>query len=135
MYLGESKVLQYFDNVRHNSTALDAFAKFVKVICHTGQWDAKFAWNFPSATHLICLYAFDHGLRSHDFKPTWLGLIVKVLSTRTKFCEPSGYCTEINCVFTFCAKNIFGLFCFWHDCKLKPDLENNIKVKREFHDR
>ena len=29
---GESKVLQYFGNMRHNLAAIDAFAKFVKVM-------------------------------------------------------------------------------------------------------
>ena len=30
IYSGESKVLPYFGNVRHNSVALDAFAEVVK---------------------------------------------------------------------------------------------------------
>ena len=35
IYKGESKVLQYSDNVRHNSLAVDAFVKVVKVINFT----------------------------------------------------------------------------------------------------
>ena len=34
-YSGESKVLQYFGNVEHNSTVLDAFADVMKVTNHT----------------------------------------------------------------------------------------------------
>ena len=34
-YLGESKVLQYFINVRHNLAVPDSFAKAVKVINNT----------------------------------------------------------------------------------------------------
>ena len=35
-YTGKSKVLQYLGNVRHNSTALDTFAKVMKVMNYTG---------------------------------------------------------------------------------------------------
>ena len=30
---------------------------------------------------------------------------------QAKFLGPSGYCTVINCAFTFCTTNIFGCFC------------------------
>ena len=33
----ESKVLQYFANMKHNLASLDAFAMVVKMINHTGQ--------------------------------------------------------------------------------------------------
>ena len=36
-YLGESKVLKYFHNVRHNLTVLDVFVNVVKVKKHIGQ--------------------------------------------------------------------------------------------------
>ena len=35
-YEGESKVLQYFGNMRHISAVLDAFAEVVKLTNHTG---------------------------------------------------------------------------------------------------
>ena len=35
-YEGESKVLQYFGNVRHNTTALDGSAKVVKMMNRIG---------------------------------------------------------------------------------------------------
>ena len=40
----ESKVLQYFGNVRDNSAAPSDFAKFVKVTTHTGLFDSG-AWS------------------------------------------------------------------------------------------
>ena len=36
----ESKDLQYFSNLRHNSATIDAFAKAMKVMSHTGLWTA-----------------------------------------------------------------------------------------------
>ena len=33
-YLGESKVLQYFSNMKHNATNLDSFAEVVKLTNH-----------------------------------------------------------------------------------------------------
>ena len=36
IYLGESKILQYFNNVRYNLAVPDAFAEVVKVMNHTG---------------------------------------------------------------------------------------------------
>ena len=36
VYKSESKVLQYFSNVRHNSAAVDAFVEIVKVTNHIG---------------------------------------------------------------------------------------------------
>ena len=71
IYQGESKVLQYFGNVRHNSIALDVLAEGVKVTSHTGLWDAELAWYSPSATQQICLYGFEHNLGIHGFRPTW----------------------------------------------------------------
>ena len=41
--------------------------------------------------------------------PTWAYLIIEVLITRAKFLQPSGYCTMINCTFTFCMTNVFFL--------------------------
>ena len=35
IYLGETKVLQYFCNLRHNSAAAYAFVEVVKVMNHT----------------------------------------------------------------------------------------------------
>ena len=40
----ESKVLQYFDNMRHNSAALNVSVEVVKVTYHTGLLDAKLTW-------------------------------------------------------------------------------------------
>ena len=40
-YKGESKLLQYFGNVRFNLIALHTFVMVVKEINHTGWWDAK----------------------------------------------------------------------------------------------
>ena len=58
IYKGESKVLQYFVDMRHNLAALYAFNEVVKVMNHTGLWDTELAWYFLS--------------RVHVFWPTWL---------------------------------------------------------------
>ena len=39
--MAESKVLQYFCNVRHNLATLDAFAEVMKVINNIRRWDAE----------------------------------------------------------------------------------------------
>ena len=44
-YLGVSRILQYFRNIRHNSAAPNAFAEVLKVMKHSGLWDAE------NATH------------------------------------------------------------------------------------
>ena len=78
-YLGESKVLQYFSNMRHNLAAPDTFAEVVKVVNHSGLWDAKFVM------HWNCFYGFEHGYRIHVFRYTSPCLIVEVLSIWAKF--------------------------------------------------
>ena len=40
-YLGKSKVLQYFGNVRFKSAAQDSF---IKMTSRTGLYDAKLSW-------------------------------------------------------------------------------------------
>ena len=92
---------------RHNLAVLDSFAGVMKVINHTGLWDAKLTWYSLSATCLICLY----GLEIHSFRLTWLCLIIKVLATQAKFLKASGYCTVISCAFTFWITNVFSCFC------------------------
>ena len=37
----------------------------------------------------------------YGFWPTWPSSSVKVLVTRVKFLQPSGYCSVLNCAFTF----------------------------------
>ena len=44
MYKGESKSLQYFNKVRHNSGARNDFAEVVMVTNHAELWDATLAW-------------------------------------------------------------------------------------------
>ena len=43
LYSGESKVLQYFDNVNHNLPVSDSLLEVVKVTKHTGWCDAELA--------------------------------------------------------------------------------------------
>ena len=59
-YKGESKVLQCFANVMHNSAAAIAFVVVMKVRKHAGLLDSKIAWYSPSATHHICLYGLEY---------------------------------------------------------------------------
>ena len=62
IYKGESKVLQYFSNIKHNLTVLH-----VTVINDSGLWDVELAWYSLSTTCWICLNGLKAGLR-----PTWL---------------------------------------------------------------
>ena len=66
IYKDESKVLQYFGNVTHNSAASDAFVEVMKVMNHFGLWGAKLAWYSLCATCWIWLYGLEH-----SFRPTW----------------------------------------------------------------
>ena len=79
LYIGESKVLQYFGNMWHSSAVLDAFGKVMKVMNHTRLWNALLIWYSLSATHKICLYGLEYSLVIHSFRPTWPSLIIKVL--------------------------------------------------------
>ena len=110
IYLGESKVLLYFRNVRYNSAALTAFIKVMKEMNYTGQWDADLVWYSPSATFRICLNGLKLHFRIHGFRATWLCLIIEVLATRRKFLETFGYCIKINCAFTFRTTNVLVAF-------------------------
>ena len=74
--------LQYFGNMRYTSPAPDALVR---------SCDVKLAWYSPNVTHWIYFYELEHSLRIHSFMPTWPCLIVKVLSTWTKFLQPSDY--------------------------------------------
>ena len=86
LYLVESKVLQYFGNVRHSSAALDTFTEVVKVANHTRLW---------AATHLICLHDFGSQPQEPYFYDNYL--IIKVFVTQAKFLEPSGnYCDWLH---------------------------------------
>ena len=88
------KVFQYFNNMRHNSAAVDAFDEVIKVMNHTSLWDAELGWYSLSATRQIWSYDLEHSLGIHGFSPTWSCLIAEFLTTQLKFFEdPSGYCT------------------------------------------
>ena len=54
-YLGESKVLQYFDSTRINSAAPDVFCLGMKVMNHTGQWDAELDLYPPSVAEFASM--------------------------------------------------------------------------------
>ena len=105
--LGESKVLQYFGNVKYSLATPDDLAAIMKVMNHIGLCNAELAWYSPIATHQIFCYGLEHGFGILGFRSTWPCLVVEVLVIRVKFLEPSGYCTVINCTFTFGPTNIF----------------------------
>ena len=68
IYYGESKVLQYFGNMRHDSAILDAFTKVMYVTNHSGIWHTELTWYLLSATHQICLNWLEHVLGIHGFR-------------------------------------------------------------------
>ena len=94
-YLGLSKVWQYFDNVWHNSAAMEIVAEVMNMIDHMELQNGKLTRYSISATYQICFMAWNMALKS-----TVLGLpdlvISEVLLTQAKFLEPFGYCTVIN---------------------------------------
>ena len=49
-YDDESKFLQYFSNVKYNSTDQNAFTEVMKVTSDTELWDANLAWYSQPAT-------------------------------------------------------------------------------------
>ena len=63
---------------------------------YTQLWDVKLAWYFLTVNHRIYLSNMEYSLRIHNFSPSWLCLIFKILPTWTNFLEPSGYSTVIN---------------------------------------
>ena len=48
-YWGESKFLQYFDHVWHNSAVPDVSPVVVKVTNYTGLWEVELTWHWPTA--------------------------------------------------------------------------------------
>ena len=100
-YLGESKVLQYFGNVRQNLAVLDYSSEIVKMANHT-----EFVWYSPCSSCWICLYGFE----IHSYRPTWSCSIVMVRTTQVNFLGSSHYSTIINCIFSFRTTNVLGCF-------------------------
>ena len=96
-----------FCNILVTWGTIQLLQMLLKVINHTGLWDAKLAWYSPDATHQICHYGLEHKLRIHGIRPTWPCLIIEVLATWVEFLQPSGYYTTINCAITFCTTNVF----------------------------
>ena len=66
---GESKVLQYFGNMWHNLALQDVFTEDMKMMNHTGLWDAEFVWYSLRATCQICHYGLEHSQGIHSFRP------------------------------------------------------------------
>ena len=64
--------------------------------------------NSPVNLRVLLIRYASMASESTFFRPTRPCLIVKVLATRAKFLESSGYCTVINYAFTFRTTNIFG---------------------------
>ena len=53
------------------------------------------AWQiFFKSYPQICLHGLVHGLRIDGFRPTWLFLIVELLTTRPKFLKQSNNCSD-----------------------------------------
>ena len=109
-FLGESKVLQYFSNVRYNSVIPDAFVESVKLTNYIELWDTKFAWNSLRADHRISHHGLERRLGIHAFRHSWHYLIVEALAARVKVLEPSGYCAVINYAFSYGTTKVLGCF-------------------------
>ena len=57
----------------------------------------------------ILRFSLQYNLRIHDIRPTWLCVVIEVLSIGMKCLEPSGYCTTIKNVFPFSTTNFLWL--------------------------
>ena len=108
-YNDESKVLEYFDNVRLNSPTLDIFTEVVKVTNYTELWDAELSWYSLTATLWIFLFNIQ-SQNSH-----------KVLVIQTKFLERSGYCIAF---LSFTQQ----MFCWEREIKLKHTLSARLRI-------
>ena len=96
--------------MRHNSTAMDASAKIVRVTNCTRLWDIEFAWYSPRATRRIWFSCLEHSRRIQGFRLIWPFLVVEFLAVWANFLQPSGYKSVINCPFTFRTKDVFVCF-------------------------
>ena len=84
-YLDESKVLQYFCNVRYNSVAPYAFAEVIKVTQNTKLWDTKLAWYSPNVTCWIWLIGLEHALGISALKLLDLAWLMRFLQPEWYF--------------------------------------------------
>ena len=106
IYYKGSKVLQYFGNMRHNSTAPHAFVEVIMMTNHSELFDAKFTWYSSSATYQIYLYSLDcsvgwrcrihqlhlcRGVRSPD-PMSVLHMTLNNLMVRFQWCWGFGEC-------------------------------------------
>ena len=85
IHLGQSKVLQYFGNVWHNSVYPDMFVEIMKAMNYNGLKGAKLTRFSPNDTCRIWLCGLKHGFGIHHFSATWSCLIVEILPIQTKF--------------------------------------------------
>ena len=112
-YEAKSKVLQYFGNMRHNSSTLDTFAKIKNdKPCWTVRWEA----------HLI-LSEFTSVSWCMASEP-----IVMVLATWVEFPDQLVYSTVILCTFTFHFQVIRRVKqCTTCQCTIYNDTSNHIR--------
>ena len=73
-------------------------------------WDAKLTSYTLNGTCQILLYGLKLDLRINAFRLTRPCMFINVLATWAKFLKPFGYCTVINCTFTFHVTNQFCCF-------------------------
>ena len=98
-----------FNNVSHNSVALDAF---VEVMTVTNQIKLRYAelTRYSSTTScLVLLQWLEARPRKLRFFP-YLAFAWSSCSLKEKFLQPSGYCTVINCAFISRSTNDFSYF-------------------------
>ena len=62
----------------------------------------------PDTLQVFTSLEYEIGI--HDFRPTRIFLIIKILTTQKKFLKPPDYSTVNNFAFTLCTTNVFGCF-------------------------
>ena len=121
LYEDESKVLQYFGNMRRNLAALDAFTEVMTVTKHTVLWNFKLLWYPQSATNQICVYSLDHSFSESIV----LGLLN--LGWSLRFLQPKqNFLNHLITVLTSTVSLLFTqqmflltstvLWATWHSC-------------------
>ena len=98
---------QKFCNILVTWCTIQEFRMFLPRLC---RWLTRCQAHLilsPSATQWICLSSLNHDLRIHSFRPSCLGLIIKVFARQAKFLPPSDDCTLNDCAFTFYL-SVFG---------------------------
>ena len=105
-YKDESKVLQYFGNMRYNLAVLQV------LLLRLRWWRTTLNREIPSLPDTLqASMAWSMGLKSMVLGLGDFAELLRILQPKWNFSNPLVSCTVINYIFTFCTTNVFGCFC------------------------